>query len=881
MNSFDLERAIAAWRQRFAQRRAFLREDLDELERHLRDHLAHLRAEGYPPETAFRRAVHAVGTSWEAEDEYRKVYWNKIKRKGRRVSELLWRLAMLKNYLKTAFRSLKRRKSYTLINVVGLAVGIACTIMILLWVLDELSYDRFHEKAERLYRVEEDQNYSGRTFRVVVTPPAAAPAFEADVPEVVRATRYMGTGNLLLRVGETSFPEDGVKIVDPAFLSMFSFPLVAGDPATALATPKSLVLSETTAQKYFRDEDPMGQTVTINDQYELTVTGVLHDVPVNSSLQFDLLLSTEFLISLGNQLDNWGGNSLQTYVELTPNQPVGPVNRKLTDLLHANLDTDTELVLRPVTDIHLHTYIGFEQEAGAVKYVYIFSVIALFVLLIACINFTNLVTARSADRAQEIGMRKAVGARRAHIALQFLGESLFLAVVAVLLGIGLVVLLLDPFNTLAGKDITLAALGRWDFVLGVLGVVVLTGLIAGSYPALFLSSFRPSQVLKGGRASGMKRSLLRRVLVVTQFGLSIFLIIGTGIVYQQLHYMKNKNLGFEKDHLLYMGLRSELREAYPTLREEWERHPSIASVTASRMRPTLIGSNAGGASWEGKDPEQDVLIGYSAVDYDYVETLQIELVEGRSFSRDYPSDVTTDSMSAFIVNEEVADLMDKESVVGEQFSFLGRAGHIVGVMKNFHFLPLQTEIGPLALYLHPPSANYAIVRVKPGNMEASLAYLRSTWEEVVPDYPFEYRFLDEDVDASVQSEARLGKLAGIFSGLAVLIACLGLLGLAAFTAETRTKEIGIRKVLGASVPGLIALLSKDFLKLVAVAFILAAPLAYLVMQRWLDDFAYRIDIPWWIFLLAGLAALGIALLTVSGQALRAALTDPIKSLRYE
>ena len=787
---------------------------------------------------------------------------------------------MFKNYLKIAFRIIKRHKGYSFINIAGLAIGLACCLFILIWVLDELSYDKFHENAPYLYRVEENQYYSGRVYHVTVTPYPLAPALKQDFPEIIEATQYVGVWGLLIRYGEKAFFENGMSAVPPAFFRMFSFPFVKGDSRTALDDPFSMVISEEIAEKYFGEEDPIGKVFSVNNKYDMKVTGVMKDVPQNSYLQFDMVLPYALLEKLGAVSDSMGSNSIFTFVQLKKGASLQQVNEKIRGFIKKHVpDSVTELELALYSRIHLHQYFGYGRDMGQIKYVYIFSLIALFVLLIACINFMNLSTARSANRAKEVGVRKVVGALRSHIIRQFFGESVIYAFIALAFAVILVGLLMSPFNNLSGKDLSLNILGNWQIILGFLWITLITGLVAGSYPALFLSSFQPVSVIKGSLKSGARSSLFRRILVVVQYALSIFLIIGTVIVYNQLHYMKNKDVGYDKEHLVFLPMRGQTGRSYTALKDALVRDSRILGVTGSMERPSRIGNNSGGADWDGKDPDQVVLIGFCSVDYDYIETVGIELTEGRGFSKEYGTDQT----EAFIVNEEVAKLIGKESVVGERFSFVGRDGKIIGVMKNFHYLSLRDKIEPLAIYMRPPDRgfSYTLVRIPSENISASLDFVRETWQKVFPDYPFEYRFLDYDFENYYRSEERMGDLLKYFSILAVFIACLGLFGLASFTAEQRTKEIGIRKVLGASAPQITLLLCREFFVLVLLANIISWPVAYYAMYKWLQGFAYRTNIGIFTFILSAALALIIALLTVSYQAIKAALANPVDSLRYE
>ncbi len=786
---------------------------------------------------------------------------------------------MFKNYCKLTFRIISRNKIHSFINIAGLAIGLACCLFILIWVQDELSYDKFHENAPYLYRVEENLHVSGRVYHVTATPYPLAPALKADFPEIIEATQYVGVGGQLIRYGEKAFFENGLRAVAPAFFRMFTFPFVKGDSRTALDDPFSMVISEEIAEKYFGEEDPIGKVFSVNKEYDVKVTGVMKNVPSNSYLQFDMVLPYALLEKLGAVSDSMGFNSILTFVQLQKGASLQDVNEKIRGFIKKHVPGDAELELAPYSRIHLHQYFGYGRDMGQIKYVYIFSLIAFFVLLIACINFMNLSTARSASRAKEVGVRKVIGALKNHIIRQFYGESVIYALIALAFAVMLVSLLMSPFNNLSGKELSLDILGNWQIILGFIGVTLFTGLVAGSYPALFLSSFQPVSVIKGSLKSGTGSSLFRRILVVIQFALSIFLIIGTVIVYNQLHYMKNRDVGYNKEHLVYIPMRGQSVRLYTALKDALIRDSRVLSVTGSIHRPSNIVSNSSGADWDGKDPDQVVVIGMSVVDYDYIETVGIELIEGRSFSREYGTDQT----EAFIVNEEVAKVMGKKSVVGERFFFAGREGKIIGVMKNFHYYSLRNKIEPLAIYMRTPDLglSYTLIRIPSENISASLDFVKETWQKVIPDFPFEYRFLVDDFEYYYSSEERMGDLLKYFSILAVFIACLGLFGLASFTAEQRTKEIGIRKVLGASAPQITLLLCREFFVLVLLANIISWPVTYFVMRNWLQDFAYRINPGVFIFVMTMVLALVIALLTVSYKSIKAATANPVDSLRYE
>ncbi|MFZ2053503.1 MAG: ABC transporter permease [Candidatus Aminicenantales bacterium] len=791
---------------------------------------------------------------------------------------------MLKNYLKVVLRSIRRQAGYSFINIAGLAIGMACCLLITLWVFDELSYDRFHENAPNLYRVEENQFYSGRVYHVTVTPFPLAPVLKEEIPEIVEATRVVYSGGLLIRFGERSFYEDRVWAVDPSFLRMFSFPLVKGDAATALSDPSSVVLTEDAARKYFGDDEPLGRVVSVNNELELKVTGIAKKVPLNSTIRFDMLFPYDLLKARGRTNEEFGSNSIGTYVELQPGASLPAVNGKIRDFIKKRAEGSvTELELFPYTKIHLHQYFGYEKSSVGIRYVYIFSLIAAFVLLIACINFMNLATARSAGRAQEVGLRKVVGALKKHLLVRFYSESMIYALLSLFLALLLVRLVLPWFNALTGKGISFNFWGNRQILLGIAGITLLTGLLAGSYPAVFLSSFQPVRVLKGSLKAGSGSALFRRVLVVIQFALSVFLIIGTVVVFRQMNYMRTTSMGFDKDQVLTIRLRGNTATSYEAFRNELRKDSRVLGVTAATDLPSAIGSNSSGAEWKEKDPQQKVLIGLSGVDYDYVDVLNIELLEGRNFSREFESDRT----QAFLVNEEVRKLMVKPAVAGEEFSFVGRTGRIVGVMKNYHFGSLQSKIEPLAIFLiGPPEQgrrgfNFALIRVSPADIPGAVSFIRDTWSHVFSGFPFEFKFLDEQIDEMYRTEEKAGRLLRTFAVLAILIACLGLFGLASFMAERRTREIGIRKVLGASVPQITILLCREFIFLVLLANVLTWPLAYWVLENWLKNYAYRIPLSPLVFVFALAAAMIITILTVSFQAVRAAVANPANALKYE
>jgi len=829
------------------------------------------------------------------------VYWRDVliyasKAYLRKRTDLEYRQArgpiMLKNYLKIAGRHLLRHKGYAFINVSGLAVGIACCLLIFLFVRDERSYDRFHEKADRIHRVVRERLVSENEWgRLAITPWRLAPLLQSAFPQIEKTVRITRQERLV-RYGELQFKEPRFFLADSTFFEVFTFPLVQGDAEAALRDPFSVVLTEATARKYFGDASPLGQVITLDGQHDFTVTGVAADVPENSHFHFDFLgalHSTEALYdAASSRFTSWGYVWLYTYVLLEEGTTPAPLRDQIPAFIdqHIPLGSDRfRLPIQALTDIHLHSdYDGEIEPNGDIRHLYFFSLIALFIVVIACINFMNLATARSAWRAKEIGVRKVVGAHRGHLMKQFLGESVLFSLLALGLALALVVLTLPLFNALTGKHLALQAV--LDPVLGgiVLALVLGVGLLAGSYPALYLSAIRPAVVLKGRFTGTQPRAaLLRQSLVVFQFGITIVLVIATLSVYRQLQYVQTTRLGFDKENVVVVSLNHPAaRTDYAVLKESFAQNPNVRSVSATSDVPP-DGLNTWGVTWEGAPNEEaDLSLRVVGVDYDYLETLGIELADGRAFSEDRPTDAT----EAFLVNEATVRQFDFDPPIGQplRFEVDGRVlkeGSIVGVVKDFHLTSLHEEIRPVMLNINPGSYAQLLLRLRPGDASATLASLENHWRTFAPDWPFEYAFLDQRLNQLYRAEHQLGELFGYFAVLAIFIACLGLFGLAAFTAERRTKEIGIRKALGASVPGLVVLLSRDFARLMLIAFVLAAPLAYFLMNRWLDDFAYRIEISFTIFLLAGLAALGVALLTVSYQAVAAALADPVKSLRYE
>lgn len=781
----------------------------------------------------------------------------------------IWRFTMFSNYFKIAFRNFLRHKAYTFINISGLAIGIACCIMIMLWVQDELSYDRFHENADDLY-VATFSNGSK------VTPTALSPYLKEEYPEVIHASRYSGQGRNLLKYKDKDIYQEGGIMVDPDFLKMFTIPFLKGNPETALDDPHSILLSEEVALKLFGTSDPINQTLNYNTSLDMKVTGVFKDYPDNSHMSFQYLIPTALAMTYNENFTTWDYNNIRTYVQLQKNTPVKSVDAKITDVVERHRPQDKRsMSLQPITRVHLNP---FYSSGGTILYVYLFSALAFFILLIGCINFINLTTARSTNRAKEVGIRKTVGAFRSHLIRQFFGESLIMTLNASVLAIGLVCLFLPMFNDLTGKSFTWKLLIQQMIVLGILGIIFLTVMMAGSYPSLLLSRFQPVKVLKGKLMTSMKGALFRKVLVVLQFSLSILLILGSLMIFRQVQYLRARDVGYDRDNIVYFGIGTRFRQNIETIKTEWLSHSNIIGVTLTDIAPYRWQSNAGfgDVHWEGKTHQQVKMVMVS-VDYDYLETIGLNMAQGRFFSKEF----STDASAAYVVNQAAVRAMEMDEPIGKELKVWDMSKRIIGVVEDYHFESLHNEIIPMAMRIDPRWHNQACIRISPNRIPDTLAFLENTWKEIYPEYPFEYRFLDETIQNQYRSEQAIGKLVTVFTVLALFISCLGIFGLSSFTAEQRTKEIGIRKVLGATVSSIIKHISKEFVLLVVISNVIIWPLAYFLLNRWLQTFAYRISIGWWPFVLTGIAVLVVSLLTVSWQIIRAATANPVESLRYE
>jgi putative ABC transport system permease protein len=805
---------------------------------------------------------------------------------------------MLKNYIKIALRNLQRNKMYTILNISGLAIGIACCILILLYVQDELNYDRFHEKLDNIYRVTSHFVLKDRVMDFASTAHVQGPMFKDEFPEVENYVRFNNYGSRrMIRYKDRSYAEEKFIWVDNSIFDIFSFKLIKGNPEDALIKPNTLVITEEMAKKYFGDEDPVGKNLTIHSDELYMVTGVVENFPSNSHIQPDFLasFSTLELEPTGNAAADLVNNiDYYTYLLLKEGSDYKVLEEKFAafiekylGLLLKSIGATAKYELQPLESIYLHSDKANELDrTGEITYVYLFSGIGFFILLLACLNFMNLSTARTANRAKEVGLRKVVGAQRSQLIKQFLGESMILAFIAIFVSLFLVFLSMPLFNSISGKELDLGYFLNPVFLAGLFGLFIIVSLIGGSYPAFFLSAFRPVEVLQGKLKRGAKSPALRIALVSLQFIVSIVLIIGTLVVSKQLNYVRNARLGYDKDHVIALRIRNEeTQKRHEAIRNELLKNPSILSVSSSSSLP--LETNSFSAHHVTGEPFEEMIMLFTQnADEHYLDTYKMEITQGRNFSKDFP----TDSQNAIIINEAaVIKLGWQDDPLGKEIDALlslteMKTYRVIGVVNDYHFQSLHEEIQPLVLYHVPPDGgNYyrMSLRVRPEKIQETVAFLRSKWIEFDSQYPLEFVFVDEQYDSLYRAEERLGQLFGYFTVLAVLIGCLGLFGLSAFSAEQRTKEIGIRKVLGATTSGVITLLVREFTKWVLVAVLVAWPVGYYIMNTWLQNFAYRIGLGLDTFLLAALLALIIAVMTVAFQAVKAAVSNPADSLKYE
>ena len=793
---------------------------------------------------------------------------------------------MIKNYLRVALRNLWRHKGFSFLNIMGLTIGMSACFLIFLYVKFELSYDDFHSKGDRIYRIVTDIVNPSETLRLADAAPAMPVAAKRDFPEIEKQVRF-DPGSILVRRGNLKIQEDNMAFADSTFFEIFDFPLLKGDPVTALTEPHSVVVSETAAKKYFGSADPMGQHLLLTDQgIPATVTGVMKDMPENSELKEDMLVAMYSGKDDSSRDQNWGGFGDFSYFLLKPNTNAHALEKKFPAFLEnhvgkmmkENNQTYT-YILEPLKDVYLKSTRG-GTVSGSLTNVYVFSIVGAFILLIAGINFVNLTTARSMERAREVGIRKVIGAERTQLTVQFLGESVILCLIAFVLSVGLCALLVPSFNFLAGKTISTGIFHHPGYIFTLLAIGVGIGLLAGIYPALVLSGFQPIVVLKGRFATGNRGMLLRKGLVISQFTISIGLIVATLLVGLQLNYMRHQELGFSKDQELVLDTHGDNHR--DALKEELRRLPGVVSVAMSSNTPGTGQMNAYSIIQNQKGEMQVCSPDLFFVDFDYIPQYQLKLLAGRAFSKAFGADTT----QAMILNEAAVRMLGYHSpkdAVGKDFSQWGRKGKIIGVIRDFHYQSLQQVIRPFSLRIEPGGCSLISVKVQSADLKRTITGIEKSWQSIIPNQPFSYFFVDEMFDRQYRAEDRFGRLFLYFAALAIFISCLGLLGLASYSTLQRTKEIGVRKVLGASVGGIVGLLSREFLVLVGLAFVVATPVSFFLMKGWLDGFAYRINIysAWWIFMAGGLAAVAIAMFTISFQSVRAALANPVKSLRSE
>ncbi|MGD8537357.1 MAG: ABC transporter permease [Candidatus Aminicenantes bacterium] len=805
-----------------------------------------------------------------------------------------WATIMSRHYLITAYRHMKRQRCFTIINVAGLAIGLTFFILIMIYVQFELSYDRYHKKAQHIYRVASElpagHTHGGKTAMTRTVSPLA-PTMKEEFPEVANATRFTRNRNVLLTYNKTNFLEKEVIFAEPQVFEMFSLPLKRGQPETALNEPYSIILSQRMAEHFFGRENPMGKIIRYENSQDLKVTAILQDMPQNSHFVMDIIIPLQ-AYALIRELDltKWQNHAMVTYIQLNEGVNAHALEQKIPGLFRKYAESDLQPggrrycrpFLQALTSLHLHSDLDGEFAPNSnIKNIYLFSTIAFLILIIACINYMNLATARSTQRGKEVAIRKVVGALRHHLVKQFYGESFVFLILALTLSLALVQVLLPAFSAFVERDLSFSLLISFPLFLGLLITAGFMNFLAGSYPALLISSFRPAFVLKKQMLNGLRSSRLRNALVVFQFVVSVGLIVSAVVVRMQLDFIKSKDVGYEKDQIVILRLHDQdIKKSLDALKSELKTNPDVIAATASDALPNNIQSQMG-PKWPGMPEDFDYFDVYvSYVDEDYMDVYGIDVVDGRNFSKEFPSD----AQSAFLFNESLVNTLGWDQPLGREFEiWWGDVGKVVGVVRNFNFHSLHRGIDPMCLYYRKDQryVYYLSVKIRGGRIPETLGFLKDTWEKFSPNYPIDYSFFDDIFDNAYRSEYRLGSMFNIFSLLAVAIACLGLFGLAAFTAEQRTKEIGIRKVLGASGAGIFMLLSKEFAKWVLISSLIAWPIAYYAMHSWLQNFAYRAPLAPWIFIAATGAAAVVALGTVASQTVKVASTNPVNVLRYE
>lgn len=787
---------------------------------------------------------------------------------------------MLRNLFLVAIRNVRKNSLYSVINISGLSIGIACSILILLWVVDELTFDQFIPKSDKIYQVYVNAEFDGTISSWRSVPLPTYEAMKTADNDIVN-TVVTGWGHEhLLTVGDKRVFKD-TYWVSEEFLEIFEFPLVSGDPSTVLDDPLSIVITESTATALFGNEDPINKLVELGDAGELKVTGILKDIPQNSSFQFDFLVPWKYREQINEWVvenkDNWGNYSFQIFLELSDESKAGAVEDNIRDMLTEKGEDDIEraFFIYPMERWRLHSQFEDGTETGGIiEYVQLFSVIAIFILVIACINFMNLATARSEKRLKEVGIRKSIGSRRIDLIFQFLGESIVITLISYIIAIALVLLVLPSYNQMVEKELYLDLSSPFFWILSG-SLILFTGLMGGSYPAFYLSSFSPVRTLKGSITIGKNASLPRKILVVLQFGVAIILMVGTVIIYQQIEMVKNRDLGYDMNSLITVDFTDELRNNYESLKNEILQSGAVESMTRSNSSITQINSN-NFLGWPGKPEELRVIFTTITSEYDYTKTMGIEVLQGRDFSEDFKSDT-----AAIVINKAALDLMQLEDPLGTELDLWGDKRTLIGVVDDVLMGDLYREVKPMFVILNDWGGVITLRLAENQDYQSSLAMIEDIFERINPAYPFDYQFVDAEFEKKFTTIKLTRRLAIIFAVLAILITGLGLFGLASYTAEQRTKEIGIRKVMGATVPNLVSLMSRDFTVLVVVSFILSAPLAWVLLDKYLEKYPIRVDMEWWIFPITGLVALLFALFIVSNQARKAALANPVDSLRNE
>ena len=786
---------------------------------------------------------------------------------------------MFTNYVKATLRNLWKNKGYSFLNIFGLGIGIACAALIFLWVEDELTYNHYFSNRANLYKVKDRQTYDGVTYTFDATPGPLAQGMKLEIPGIKTTARSTWGNQVLFTLGDKAIYEQG-RYVDSGFLSMFQLQFIRGNAASAFNQMNTLVVSEKMANHFFSSTDIIGKTLKVDNNKSFVITGVIKDLPENVSFKFDWLAPFTVFLNDNNWLTSWGNNGVLTYAELQPNADANAINKKLFGFIQTKQQgTIAKMAIYPMDRWRLYDSYnasGHEQE-GRIKYVNLFSLIAWIILIIACINFMNLATARSEQRAREVGVRKVLGAGKFKLVAQFIGESLFMSFVSAFLAVAIVAIALNGFNALVQKQLVLDVFTPLHAG-ALVAIALVCGLVAGSYPAFYMSSFNPVTVLKGLKLKASVGAVfVRKGLVILQFTISVVLIISTIVIYRQIQHTKNRNLGYNKQNLVYLNMQGSMPGHFNAIKNDLLQTGAVQNACVSSQTVLELGSNTGGFEWPGKDPNKQLLVGVDYVTPEFVQTMGMHIKNGRDFYQTGQAD-----SSSIIINEAFAKAIHAKNIIGTLITNGSDKFTVVGVINDFVYNNMYRAAEPLIIFCSPNNGNVLTMRIKEGgDLKAALAGIENVIKKNNPGYPVEYKFVDAEFEQYFKAETLIGKLAGVFSVLAIVISCLGLFGLAAYTAEKRTKEIGIRKVLGASSKGLAALLSKDFILLVVISCLIAFPFSWWMMSRWLQDYEYRVEISWWIFAGAGLLSVAIAIATVSVQAIRAALMNPVKSLRAE